>query len=89
MKIKIGSFSGGRTTVSGDNEDEIRFPRDVRSPANVVERNTDAQQLAAIENALSRLDNNTYGLCEACGDEISVRRLMTNPLTSTCDSCDD
>lgn len=73
--------------MSGDNEDEIRLPRTVTTPANAVERLSDAQQLAAIENALSRLDNDTYGICEACGADISVGRLMTNPLTSTCECC--
>lgn len=43
--------------------------------------------LDIIENALSRLEHGTYGLCEFCGDDISVERLISNPVITVCDDC--
>lgn len=87
MKIKIGSYWENGVTPSGDPEDQIQLPGAVETPCRAGHDLNYAQQLAAIEKALSRLDHGTYGFCADCGDEISVRRLMKNPLTSTCDDC--
>jgi DnaK suppressor protein len=40
-----------------------------------------------IEDALKRMQNHTYGLCEDCGDEIPEKRLTINPYFMTCISC--
>jgi RNA polymerase-binding transcription factor DksA len=43
-----------------------------------------AQDLAAVEAALARLDNDTYGRCTHCGEEISDTRLAQHPATEDC-----
>lgn len=43
--------------------------------------------IADIEAALERLDDGTYGLCVACGVEISLQRLDAVPTTTTCLNC--
>jgi DnaK suppressor protein len=45
------------------------------------------QELEAIEEALMRLDNGSYGLCEACGQPIEPRRLEIMPETPLCRGC--
>lgn len=40
-----------------------------------------------IEDALERLDEGIYGLCVACGREISLQRLDAVPTTTTCLNC--
>lgn len=45
------------------------------------------QELEAIEEALLRLDNGSYGLCEACGQPIEPRRLEIMPETPLCRNC--
>ena len=42
------------------------------------------QQLADIERALAKLDNDTYGICEACGQPIAEARLEAMPATRFC-----
>ena len=37
-----------------------------------------------VEEALERMDNGTYGVCEECGEEIPVDRLEANPAARTC-----
>jgi RNA polymerase-binding transcription factor DksA len=37
-----------------------------------------------INEALERIENGTYGKCEACGEEIDSERLEANPASKTC-----
>jgi RNA polymerase-binding protein DksA len=43
--------------------------------------------LAAIDDALSRLDEGDYGRCEVCGQPIAPERLAARPTASRCVSC--
>ncbi|OGP74846.1 MAG: hypothetical protein A2Y80_01330 [Deltaproteobacteria bacterium RBG_13_58_19] len=45
------------------------------------------QELEAIEEALMRLENGSYGLCESCGQPIEPRRLEIMPETPMCRNC--
>jgi DnaK suppressor protein len=40
-----------------------------------------------IKRALQSMDEGEYGLCEACGEEISSRRLWARPVTTLCIRC--
>jgi DnaK suppressor protein len=44
-------------------------------------------ELEAIEEALQRLENGSYGLCEVCGQPIEPRRLEIMPETPLCRGC--
>lgn len=37
--------------------------------------------------ALERVENGTYGLCEICGEPISLKRLEARPVTTKCFDC--
>jgi RNA polymerase-binding transcription factor DksA len=41
-------------------------------------------ELADVERALRRLDDGTYGACEACGQPIGDERLTAQPATRFC-----
>jgi len=47
----------------------------------------DANLLRAIEAAIERIENGTYGICTICEGEISVSRLKAVPWTSVCIAC--
>jgi len=44
-------------------------------------------QLAAVQEALARIDDGTYGLCQSCGQPIGEARLEAMPETRWCISC--
>lgn len=44
-------------------------------------------EIAAIDAALRRLDDGTYGICVSCGDEISAARLAARPASAECVDC--
>ncbi len=45
------------------------------------------EQYKDIADAFRKLQNNTYGLCEECGEEIDIKRLQVTPLARYCISC--
>ena len=42
---------------------------------------------ALLHATMSRLDNEEFGYCEDCGDEIEEARLLANPVVIKCMSC--
>lgn len=42
------------------------------------------QNLIYVENALSRIENSTYGECEVCGEQIEEQRLEALPYATLC-----
>ena len=50
-------------------------------------KQTDAKILAAIEEALYRMEKGTYGVCRDCGEAIAPARLNAIPWTRVCITC--
>ncbi len=46
-----------------------------------------AIELAAIDQAIARLDAGRYGVCTSCGHEIGAKRLKAVPYADQCQSC--
>ena len=49
----------------------------------------DRHSLLLIDRALSKFANETYGICESCDDEISLKRLKARPLATRCIACEE
>ena len=45
------------------------------------------EKVQAIQEALERVDDGTYGMCESCESEISEARLGALPFTRLCVNC--
>jgi len=50
-------------------------------------RGREQRLLKKIENALDRIENGIFGICEKCGEEIDLRRLDARPVTTMCIDC--
>jgi DnaK suppressor protein len=50
-------------------------------------RGREQKLLKKIDEALSRIDSGEYGVCEACGEQISLKRLEARPVTTLCIEC--
>lgn len=50
-------------------------------------RDRERKLLKKIDEAILRLDNGTYGICESCGAEIEYERLKVRPVTTMCIEC--
>ena len=47
------------------------------------------QELIQIKAALIRIENDEFGYCATCGNEIAVERLNINPIAVRCVNCSD
>jgi DnaK suppressor protein len=72
-------------TRQGDVADQATGTNEVHVQLRL--RQTDAKILQAIEEALTRIDKGTYGLCRDCGEPISAPRLQAIPWTRVCIHC--
>lgn len=43
--------------------------------------------LKKIDEAIDKIENGTYGICESCGETISTKRLEARPVTTLCIEC--
>ena len=57
-----------------------------RSQLDTVLRQTE-RRLAEVEAALVRIEDGTYGTCEACGGAIPAERLEARPAARRCVAC--
>jgi DnaK suppressor protein len=81
-------------TVSGMTAPKENFPDPTDRAALESDRNfmlrirdRESKLIKKIKKALARIDNNTFGICEKCGEEISIKRLKARPVTTQCIDC--
>jgi DnaK suppressor protein len=51
--------------------------------------NMHIERLREVEDALDRLEEGTYGVCEDCGAPINLERLKVLPFTTCCVQCQE
>jgi DnaK suppressor protein len=74
--------AGGR---EGDPADQANA--DEEADLQISLHQTDVRLLRAIEGALDRIKQDTFGICEACKNPISRPRLEAVPWTRHCRDC--
>ncbi len=87
-------LSQADNTVSGMTEAKENFPDPTDRASLEAERNfmlrirdREAKLIKKIKAALDRIDNDTYGICETCGEDIGLKRLKARPVTTQCIDC--
>src|SRR5271156_205289 len=50
-------------------------------------RDRERQLLSKIDEALSRIDDGTFGTCDECEENIEPRRLEARPMSTLCIAC--
>lgn len=74
--------------------DETLFPELGDQASADIDRNfilrlkeRERQLLKKIDEALEKIDNSTYGICDVCGEDINIKRLEARPVTTMCIEC--
>jgi len=87
-------LSEAEKTLSGmtDNYSNYPDPTDrasVESDRNFELRIRDRERrlLAKIQEALARIEDGSFGICEECGEDISIKRIEARPVTTLCIDC--
>ena len=81
-------------TVSGmsDHKENLPDPSDratLESDRNFTLRIRDRERklIGKIKEALERIEGGSFGICEECGGQISVKRLRARPMATLCIDC--
>jgi len=85
LKNNIGDGYQEMLATARDEEDQATVS--LMAETNLTLLGPKRQELEAIEEALQRLENGSYGLCEVCGQSIEPRRLEIMPETPLCRAC--
>ena len=88
-KAEIGQILHGEDKYSGVSDDgdlaDIAF-RDAMQGAKLTRQQN---LLKVVQEALRRIDEGSYGICEDCGEEIPVGRLTAMPFALRCVECQE
>jgi len=79
---------------SGINQNQENLP-DVGDQASAVAdqnfllrlKEREQKLLKKIDEALARINQGNFGICESCGEEIGYKRLKARPVTTLCIEC--
>ena len=81
-------------TVSGMTTPKENFPDPTDRASLEAERNfmlrirdRESKLIKKIKKTLARIDNDTFGICEKCGEDIAIERLKARPVTTQCIDC--
>jgi DnaK suppressor protein len=85
MGRKLVRETGQKIDSAMDSADQSALDMDQGIDYSLLEMKY--EQYKDIADAFRKLQNNTYGLCEECGEEIDIKRLAVNPLARFCVAC--
>jgi len=81
-------------TVSGMTAPKENFPDPTDRASLEADRNfmlrirdRENKLIKKIKKGLDRIENNTFGICEKCGENIAPERLKARPVTTQCIEC--
>jgi DnaK suppressor protein len=81
-------------TISGMTNTKDNFPDPTDRASLETDRNfllrlrdRERKLIEKIKKTIERIDNDTFGICEVCGKNISRERLRARPVTTLCIGC--
>ncbi len=76
-----------RQDYVADNDDQATFTHDEFVSLELRRRNYD--EFKQVEDALTRLENGSYGICMECGRHLTAKRLLALPWAESCTACEE
>lgn len=93
-RLRVLLEEAGRTAsgMRQDSNGDFPDPTDrasLEADRNFLLRIKDRERklILKLKEALDRIDDGTFGICESCGRPISEKRLMARPVTTLCIEC--
>ena len=93
-KRREGLVAEASQTIVEMSDDEETFPDPTDRASLETDRNfllrirdRERKLILKIDEALERIEDSTFGICELCGDDISEERLKARPVTTLCIDC--
>ena len=82
-----GSMEDEREEIPSDNHPADVATSTVNREIDYTLEENEERVLAAIDVALKRIDEGTFGTCRTCSEQIAIERLEALPYTSQCIDC--
>jgi DnaK suppressor protein len=90
LKEMQGRVKGETEGVKDEGRDTYDLASDERDrEINFILNDREREKLLAIDEALQRIKDKTYGICESCEGEIHLGRLKVLPFTRLCVKCQE
>ena len=90
MKEMQGRVKEETEGVKDEGRDTYDLASDERDrEINFILNDREREKLVAIDDALQRIADKTYGICESCEGEIQLGRLKILPFTRLCVKCQE
>jgi DnaK suppressor protein len=81
-------------TVTGMTNQKENFPDPTDRASLEADRNfmlrirdRENKLIKKIKKALDRIEDGSFGICESCGEDISIERIKARPVTTQCIEC--
>ena len=89
LLAEAGLILGGGLNPGSENYSDLGDQATAVADQNFLLRIKEREQklLKKIDEALERISQGTFGICENCGAEISQKRLLARPVTTLCIEC--
>jgi DnaK suppressor protein len=87
MQVRVKGETEGVKDEGRDTYDLASDERD--REINFILNDREREKLHAIDEALERIKDKTYGICESCEGEIQLGRLKVLPFTRLCVRCQE
>ena len=90
LKEMQGRVKGETEGVKDEGRDTYDLASDERDrEINFILNDREREKLHAIDEALERIKDKSYGICESCEGEIQLGRLKVLPFTRLCVKCQE
>lgn len=94
-KQKAALLAEAGMVIGGNiSQDKLNFPDMTDQAAAEADNNftlrlkeREQKLLKKIDEALDRIADGTFGICDGCGEEIGYKRLLARPVTTYCIDC--
>ena len=87
-------LGNGDCNLQGLEETESPLPDIIDQASNIVDRNLshrmcdrESSMISRIQQSLQDIDKGTYGICDHCEENITIKRLKANPVARYCIDC--
>lgn len=81
----VQAMTGQEQTSFPDPTDQASMETDRNFDLRIKDR--ERRLIKKIDQAMERIQDSEFGECEACGGDISVKRLQARPVTTLCIEC--
>ena len=88
LDLELHADDPSHVSITGESDADWAAA-DAEADVLIAKAERDANELTSMSLALDKIADGTYGVCEACGDDIGYPRLLAYPGARRCLGCQE